>query len=345
MQYLKAIIVAFAFGVSACASTAPTPAPTSPQPALSSNDTVLPVTTSTLVFAAKNGQQLGLDRLLPDAARFPGKRPVLIFSTGGGWEAADRGDQTTRSFLQHFASLGYVAVSIDYRLAVKEAKQAGSLTPATMRETYLRAIRWGVEDLYDATAFVLKNAQEWNVDPARIVIAGSSAGATNSLVAEFNIANQTKLAATHLPADFRYAGVISMAGAFWLEEGTPLTWKLKPAPIMFIHGGKDQLVTYEADEKNSAYGPVYAHQQLARQGYASWFIDLPAADHVMAFASMIDYRSEMEAFLAKMVWDRQDISIHTVESGKVDKTLGNLATLYRRYLSPEMVQALDGAKP
>jgi dienelactone hydrolase len=299
---------------------------------------------TTFVYSTKDGRSLQLDRYVSSDRRFQGRRPVLLYSAGGGWEKADRADRISTEYLEHFAALGYVAVSIDYRLAIAQAKQRGEMTAANVRPMYLRAIRWGVEDLYDATAYVLKHADEWNIDPASIVICGSSAGATNSLVAEFNVANQTELSAEHLPKNFRYAGVISMAGAFWLEDGTPFVWKQKPAPIMLIHGGKDQLVTYDNDEKNSAYGPVYAQRQFASQGYPSWFIDLPEADHVMALAGLIDYRSETEAFLAKLVREKQELSIHTVEQGKVTKSFGNLAALYGRYLTPAAPRKTDTAK-
>lgn len=302
------------------------------------------VAKSTYVYATKAGQTLQLDRYISTDTRFGGRHPVLIYSVGGGWEKADRTDRASVEYLQHFAALGYVAVSIDYRLAVAQAKQSGEMTPANLRPVYLRAIRWGVEDLYDATAYVLKHADEWNIDPNNIVISGSSAGATNSLVAEFNAANGTQLAKQHLPGDFRYAGVISMAGAFWLEDGTTFVWKQRPAPIMFIHGGKDQLVTYDADEKNSAYGPVYAQRQFESQGFPSWFIDLPEADHVMALAGLIDYRSETEAFLAKLVQGKQELSVHTVEKGKITKSFGNLAALYGRYLTPAAPKTTDTAK-
>ena len=338
----KATIGTLVLLMSACASTSSTD--DDAVGAVRAAAAPVEVQKKTVVYSSKAGQPLQLDRYMASGSQFQGKRPVLIYSVGGGWETGDRADRVSVEFLQHFASLGYVVVSIDYRLGIKHAKQSGEMTPANIRQSYLRAIRWGVEDLYDATAYVLKHADEWNVDANRIVIVGSSAGATNSLVAEFNVANQTKLATTHLPATFRYAGVISMAGAFWLEDNTPLVWKQQPAPIMFVHGGKDQLVTYEADEKHSAYGPVYAQQQFTSQGYSSWFIDVPEADHVMSFAGLVDYRSEMEAFLTKMVWERQEISVHTIEKGKVTKTFGNLAALYRRYLPPELLKVLDGAK-
>jgi dienelactone hydrolase len=341
MLRLRPALTILAIALCACASTlnaADTVAPAAP------TEVAQAIEKTTFLYATKAGQQLHLDRYVANHLQVQGKRPAIIYSVGGGWENGERDDRISKEYVEHFAALGYVGISIDYRLAIRQAKQKGEITPANIRQVYLRAIRWGVEDLYDATAYVLEHADEWNVDPNRVVIVGSSAGATNSLVAEFNVANRTELAKTHLPENFRYAGVISAAGAFWLEDNTPLAWKQRPAPIMFIHGAKDQLVTYDADEKNSAYGPVYAQRQFASQGNSSWFIDLPEADHAMSFAGLIDYRSEMEAFLTKLVWGKQALTVHTVENGKVAKTLGNLALLYRPYLPPEVQKALDAAK-
>jgi len=201
---------------------------------------------ATFEYAVKDSQKLFLDRFVDTSANVVGKRPVVIFSVGGGWESASRGDGSVSPFLTYLTSLGYMMVSIDYRPGIKMAKANGEMTAANGVQMYLRAIQWGVEDLFDATSYILERADEWNVDKEQIVIMGGSAGATNSLVAEFNVANDTELARAHLPKGFRYAGVISMAGAFWLKADTPLDFKSKPAPILFFHGAKDQLVLNQA---------------------------------------------------------------------------------------------------
>ena len=64
----------------------------------------------------------------------------------------------------------------------------------------------------------------------------------------------------------------------------------------------------------------------------------------MAFAGLVDYRNEMEAFLTKLVWGKQQLTVHTVENGKITKTFGNLALLYRRHLPPELQKALDAGE-
>jgi hypothetical protein len=283
---------------------------------------------TTFPYATKGGQTLHLDRIVGTSVKVAGKSPVIIFSFGGGWETGRRDDRGVDPFLEYLTSLGYTVVAIDYRLGIKEAKAKKEFTRANGTEMYLRAIEWGVEDLFDATSYIVKHADEWNIDKDRIVILGGSAGATNSLVAEYNVANGTELARAHLPAGFRYAGVISMAGAFWLKAGTPLAFKSKPAPILFFHGAKDQLVTYDEYQGAFAgYGPAYYCRKFPGPDFPKWFVDYPEGDHVVAATPVIDNRYEFAAFLQKLVKDREQVSVRTVVDEKTPKTFGNLLKL------------------
>jgi pimeloyl-ACP methyl ester carboxylesterase len=284
---------------------------------------------ATFPYATKGPRTLNLDRIVDTSVKVAGKRPVIIFSYGGGWEIGRRDDPGSVPLLNDFASLGYTVISIDYRLGIKEAKARKEFTRANGVEMYLRAIEWGVEDLFDATSYVVKHADEWNIDKDQIVILGGSAGATNSLVAEFNVANDTELARAHLPKGFRYAGVISMAGAFWLKAGTPLTFKSKPAPILFFHGAKDQIVTYdEVQGPFSGYGPAYFARKFAGPEYPKWFVDFPEGDHIVAASPLIENRDEIAAFLRKLVKERQQISVHMIEHDKISRTFGNAVKLF-----------------
>lgn len=276
------------------------------------------------LYATKDGKPLYLDLIVDKSVKVEGKRPVIIFSFGGGWEGGSRNDGGLTTGFEPFTSMGYAVVAIDYRLGIKIAKERKEFTPENGTAMYLRAIEWGVEDIFDSTSFVLKHADEWNIDKDQIVLMGGSSGATDSLVAEYNVANETELARNHLPAGFRYAGVISMAGAFWLKATTPLLFKNKPAPIMFFHGAKDQLVTYdEVQGPFSGYGPVYYSRRFAGPDYPKWFVDYPQGDHIIAALPSLDSTLEIKAFLQKLVKERQQLSIHTVEEGKVAKTFEN----------------------
>ncbi len=280
---------------------------------------------TTHLYATKDGQELKLDLIVDNTVQVKGKRSAIIFSFGGGWEKGARNDKGLRSGFEPFTSLGYAVIAIDYRLGIKIAKERKEFTKENGTEMYLRAIEWGVEDIFDATSLVLKHADEWNIDKDQIVLMGGSSGATDSLVAEYNVANETELARAHLPEGFRYAGVISMAGAFWLKANTPLTFKNKPAPIMFFHGAKDQVVTYdEVQGKFSGYGPVAYSRKFPGPDYPKWFVDYPQGDHMIAGTPFMDSVNEIKAFLQKLVKERQQLSIHTVEEGKVAKSFENL---------------------
>lgn len=282
-------------------------------------------------YATNDGQKLYLDRIVDNSIKVAGKRPVILFSFGGGWEGGSRSDAGFAAIYEYFASLGYTVIAIDYRLGIKIAKERKEFTAENGVAMYLRAIEWGVEDIFDATSFVVKHADEWNIDENQIVLMGGSSGATDSLVAEFNSANETELARTRLPAGFRYAGVISMAGAFWLKAGTPLEFKNKPAPIMFFHGAKDQLVTYdEVQGPFSGYGPVAYFRKMAGPDYPKWFVDYPEGDHIIAALPASDSRKEIEAFLQKLVREKQQLSIHTVEEGKIAKIFQNVGKLIQQ---------------
>ncbi len=265
-------------------------------------------------YATRDGQDLHLNILFDPSVPLPGKRPVILFVFGGGWEGGDRGDATSAEMFKDVLALGYAVVAIDYRLGVKIAKDRGEMTEANGTDIYLRAITWTVEDIYDATSFIVRRAAEWELDPGHVVLVGGSSGATSSLIAEYNCANATDLAKRGLPSGFRYAGVISMAGAFWLPAGTPLVFASKPAPILFFHGGKDWLVTYDENQQSFAgYGPTYYMRQFPGTDYPKWFYDYPDGDHIIAALPLMTRQLEIRAFLERFVRDRQALSIHTVE--------------------------------
>jgi hypothetical protein len=116
-----------------------------------------------------------------------------------------------------------------------------------------------------------------------------------------------------------------MAGAFWLKADTPLEFKAKPAPILFFHGAKDQVVTYdEVQGPFSGYGPVYYCRKFSGPNFPKWFVDYPQGDHVIAATPVIECQYEIQAFLEKLVKQRQQISVHTIEEGKIPKSFGSL---------------------
>lgn len=81
-------------------------------------------------YATKDGQALYLERFVDNSVKVEGKRPVLLYSFGGGWEEGRRVDPLSEPYLKYFAERGYVVVAIDYRLGIKEAKTGAISIPA-----------------------------------------------------------------------------------------------------------------------------------------------------------------------------------------------------------------------
>ena len=111
----------------------------------------------------------------------------------------------------------------------------------TLNDIY-DSIQIAVEDLFSATKYILDNAEEVDIDPSSLVIAGSSAGAITVLQAEWELCNRTG-SSVMLPIDFRYAGVMSFAGAIYSKRGT-VHYTREPSPTLLFHGTADRIVTY-----------------------------------------------------------------------------------------------------
>jgi acetyl esterase len=94
----------------------------------------------------------------------PGPRPVLVYFHGGGWVigSVDTHDGTVRAVAE---GSGVTVVSVDYRLAPEHP------FPAAIDDC-LAAVRW-----------VVGNAADLDVDPARLAVGGDSAGGNLAAIA------------------------------------------------------------------------------------------------------------------------------------------------------------------
>ena len=101
-----------------------------------------------------------LDIYIPDNLKAPA--PVLLFFYGGAWQSGERGDYL--AFGQAFASQGIVSIVADYRLY-----------PQVKYPAF-------VEDAAAALVWTRAHIAEHGGDPARIFVAGHSAGAYNAVM-------------------------------------------------------------------------------------------------------------------------------------------------------------------
>lgn len=267
---------------------------------------------STFVYAVKGADSLRIDRYrLSDEKLDPS--PCLVFVFGGGFVWGTRDDASYLPFFEYMARRGFTVASIDYRRGLEKSYKSGTLNERTFAREFPAAIATAVEDLYDATCYLLDHAEAWNIDPERIVSCGTSAGAITVLHSEYGLCRGNELS-RRLPAGFNYAGVISFAGAIF-APGDELVWGTarKPAPMLLFHGDADRNVPYGAVRALGAgfFGSEYIAAQMTQLRVPHVFYSVADAGHEIAVAPMNENRFEIDAFLEKLVFQRLPIIIDT----------------------------------
>lgn len=191
-------------------------------------------------YAVKDTAVLKMDIYRPQAQ--DQALPCLVFLYGGGFSSGSKDDKATMEFCQQMTDRNYVVAAINYRHGMAGVKDKGF----KMVRSLEKAIGLAVEDLYSATNFLLRNAATIGIDPSKIIISGSSAGAVTVLQADYELANDFERTDL-LPDDFRYAGVLAFAGGVFSREGKP-DYKKQPAPTLFFHGKEDRIVKYKSTQ-------------------------------------------------------------------------------------------------
>lgn len=100
------------------------------------------------------GAETTLDVFSPDGATDP--LPTVVWIHGGAWISGDKRD--VAPYLRMIAAAGYTTVGLNY-----------SISPEVTFPTALN-------QLNDALGFLVEHADEYGIDPTRIVLAGDSAG-------------------------------------------------------------------------------------------------------------------------------------------------------------------------
>lgn len=265
------------------------------------------ITKQTHLYAIKGADSLYLDHY---AAPIEGKRPCVMFVFGGGFVGGAR-DHDTEYFL-FLANNGYDVVSIDYRLGMRGVESPGIIEFLKAMD---KTINIAVEDLYSATNFILDHADEWQIDPTKIVVSGSSAGAITSLQAEYAICNSLPVT-KGLKEGFNYAGVIAFAGAVFTLDGAP-KWEKQSAPTLLFHGSSDTQVPFTkmALLGIGMYGSKYIADRLHDGGMPYWLYSVEYETHSMSSKPMHENHKEILLFVDEYVMQQRPLqrTTHTID--------------------------------
>ena len=186
--------------------------------------------------------QLDVFEPLDDTLR---KRPLVMLIHGGGFYFGSKDDESITRWCEHLSALGYVAVSIDYRLGFPPAK-------ASLERAGYRA----VQDAHAAMRYLVAHQEEYGIDTSMIFVGGASAGAITALNLEY-MTNENRPECTYggfLRPDlgsidtvgnpfrngFRIKGIVDMWGAMadtaWMRGHS--------IPVIAFHGDADNIVPY-----------------------------------------------------------------------------------------------------
>ncbi|MGE3959747.1 MAG: alpha/beta hydrolase fold domain-containing protein [Vicinamibacterales bacterium] len=226
--------------------------------------------------------------------------PTLVWIHGGNWVGGTR--EAAMLTLLPFFQMGWNVVNVDYRLL--------QVAPAPA----------AAEDCRCAIGWVAAHARDYNIDPARIVVAGNSAGGHLSLLAamagaEAGLDTQCPGASARVAAVINWYGFPNLVDVLegknanqavnnWIGQGAArreLARRLSPVtyvraggvPVLTIHGDADPTSAYE-------YAAAF-HAALGAAGVQHQLLTIPGGKHGgFTDAETATIYATITSFLAKV---------------------------------------------
>lgn len=231
---------------------------------------------------AQRDSALYLDVYHPKTARKDRAAVITLF--GGGFYMGTRNNYLMKENIRVLLDQGFTVISIDYRLGLRDSSMVAThkkLFKATGLFEY--CIDIAVKDCADAVAWTCSHSEELDIDPTRIILTGSSAGAITVLQLDYARANALD-AVSALPDGWKPAAVVPYSGGILCHRRN-LKYSIEPAPTMLMHGTKDKIVAYKSfglPFSSKMYGAKRVDKVMDRQDIPHWTIRYQGAGHEVA---------------------------------------------------------------
>jgi len=263
------------------------------------------VNKKTFVYKIKDSQQLALDVYAQKRSDSTDKKPCVIFVFGGAFVAGQRDDSVYNNYFNCLVVHDYIVVSISYRLGMRGIKKVSKFHIRPLKN----AVDMAADDVYDATNWVITNADKLGIDTSKIILSGSSSGAVTVLEADF-YNNNRSTGISVLPDSFHYAGVVSFAGALLSFHGK-LKYAHVPAPTMFFHGTADKTVPYTQIKflNKGLYGSSSVAETFKKNNYPYYIYRAEGLGHEEAVLPMIQQLPLIMDFLDRFVMKRLQLQV------------------------------------
>lgn len=305
---------------------------------------------------SKRELNLFMDLYEPEGAP-EGKKPLIMFIHGGAFYVGDRQNEALVGWCRHFASLGYICASIDYRIGFLPSK-----------DDIERAGYMALQDAHAAMRFLVSKADTLGIDTDELYVAGTSAGSITALNLAFmrndsrplsSYGKKAGLVKTERSTDLgnietsgnplRNTFSIRAVANMWGAVNDINILKNSDTDIVSFHGDADQLVPYDhgrpfEDIKgnvgerlfNEMFGSVQIDKKARELGLRSKFYGFPGEPHAFhvdkdqkvnknyyfirdSIASF--FYQEMVPKAAAISPDKRDPQRYVVDNTDVDKVL------------------------
>ncbi len=177
------------------------------------------------------------------------QRPGVVLAHGGGWTSGDKSRPPyVPDLCRDLASRGYVCASIDYRLT-------GDDPPGSEAAPLGRAREASIEDIGMAVRWLVSNAGGHRIDPKRIAVGGTSAGAGTALFLAYGEAGRSLPIRAALDL---WGGLLSKTA--WIEKGEPA--------LLIVHGTADEVTPFSVAQELAARAKEVgvAHELIPVEG-------------------------------------------------------------------------------
>jgi len=236
--------------------------------------------TSNVVYGSAVGASGSTEQLLLDVYRPTGDtatgRPAIVWVHGGSFSSGSKTSGELVDQANVFARKGYVNVSINYRLT------PGGCSASAPSGSCVTAIVNAKHDAQAAVRFLRANATAYGIDPTRIAISGTSAGAITALNVGYD---STDVGTSGNPG---YPSNVSAAVSF---SGARLLGSVDAAdpPALLFHGTADVVVPYAWAQSTV--------EQATQGGRLAYLTSWPGAGHVPYVQNRTQIISETTNFL------------------------------------------------
>ena len=267
-------------------------------------------------------QTLFMDIYEPEGDEFS-ERPLIIFMFGGAFISGTKRSDDIVDLCLNYASRGYVAAAIDYRLTT-------NLVLDPSEEKAYEAVIKAIQDLRAAIRYFRMDDEiydNFRIDSNRIYAGGVSAGAIASLNSAY--LNTQEEALSLITADqleelgglegnsgtpgysSEVHGIVNLCGAIGNYN-----WIIQPdVPIVSMHGDEDSTVPYSDNAVTlfgldvQVYGSYIIHQTMLELDNYSALHTYEGQDHV-PFTNNMNFESEFSSeFLYEIVCSNSNLIV------------------------------------